>query len=118
MIWLHINDSKPFNGQFCAVQIESIVICCEFDDDMFYDLATDDIFSIDEVDYWLPIPEPPEMEYYDDDDESDDYESGEHVNNLDKFIEVDMKAEPIHVFFLKDSFLFPDRMAIIQVNLN
>lgn len=106
--------------------IDDIMICCEYDDEMFYDLGADDIFSVDEVDFWCPIPEPPEVDFDDDDgDFGDDFgdedglkfdEDGLHINNAKKF--EDIEPEPIQVIFIKDSRIFNDGLAIFQFNMN
>jgi hypothetical protein len=120
MIWMHIDDAKPFEGQFSAVKILDIVIVCEYEDGMFIDCGSDDIFTEDEIDFWLGIPEPPEVEY--EDDETDEYgltesEQGLHVNNARLFAE-EIEPEPIAVFFIKDAKICPDRMLIFSFNMN
>jgi len=59
-MWTHISDSRPFNGQYVAVTVGHSAMVCEYDDGMFYDFSTDDIYLDDEIDYWHPIPDLPE----------------------------------------------------------
>lgn len=119
MIWFSIEEKTPASGQICAVMIDDIMICCEYDDELFYDLGADDIFSVDEIDFWCPLPEPPEVDFDDDDgDFGDDFgdEDGLHINNAKKF--EDIEPEPIQVIFIKDSRIFNDGLAIFQFNMN
>ena len=116
MIWFSIEEKTPADGQSCAVMIDDIMICCEYEDELFYDLGADDIFSTDEVDFWCPLPEPPEVDFDDDDDEAESDEDGLHINNLPKF--EDLEPEPIQVIFIKNSRVFNDGLAIFHFNMN
>ena len=59
-MWHRISEHTPENGSTVVVMIRENMFVCEYDDGMFYDFTTDDIYIDIEVDFWVSIPEPPE----------------------------------------------------------
>ena len=59
-MWHHISEHTPENGSTVVVMVGADLFVCEYDDGMFYDATTDDIYIDSEVDFWVSIPEPPE----------------------------------------------------------